>query len=96
MTDTPAPVVTYWGISILNSRTFWFGVATFASGLLSLPDVAALIPLRYLPAVLSIVGFLIVYLRTVTVRPVAFIAPGATAPVAVPKIVPPAPPLVGD
>ena len=36
------------------------------------------------------------YLRTTTTRPVAFIPLGATNVVAVPKIDPPVPPLVGD
>jgi hypothetical protein len=96
MTDPTRPTVTYFAVSIFSSRTFWFGAATFVAGLLSLPEVVALIPLRALPVVLSVVGFVVVYLRTVTVRPVALIAPGATLPVAVAKIEPPAPPLVTD
>lgn len=95
--ETPAPpVVHYFAISILSSRTFWFGAATFLAGLLALPEVAALIPLRYLPALLSVVGFVVMYLRTATTRPVAFIAPGATKAVKVQKLNPPAPPLVSD
>lgn len=93
----PPQTVTYWAISVLTSRMMWLGLLTTISGILSLPEVMALIPLRYLPAVLSGIGFVIMVLRKQTIRPVAFIAPGDVMPVRVPKISPPAqPPLVTD
>jgi hypothetical protein len=88
--------VQYWAISVLGSRTMWVGLVTFGAGVLSLPEVAALIPLRYLPAVLAFAGFTMMYLRTTTQRPVAFIPPGATTPVEVPRVGPPAPPVMTD
>jgi hypothetical protein len=95
-TARPPPTVTYYAISLLSSRTTWFGVATTLLGIFSLPEVAALVPLRYLPAILSVIGFAIIALRSVTVRPVALILPGDTKPITVPKVGPPPPPLVGD
>jgi hypothetical protein len=94
-----AQTVQYYGYSFLLSKTFWFGLATAAAGVLSLPAVAALlpsfiaplIPERYLPAVLSIVGFLVIYLRTLSIRPIAAVWPSEVVPVDVPKIGPPPP-----
>ena len=90
------PTVTYWAVSILTSRTAQFAGLTVLLGILSLPEVLALIPLRFMPLLLAIVGVVNLILRKLTVRPVAFIAPGETHPVEVPKIDPPAPPGVTD
>jgi hypothetical protein len=49
-----------------------------------------------MPIVTAIIGAVNFGLRLSTVRPVAFIAPGATQPVTVPKVGPPPPPLVTD
>jgi hypothetical protein len=103
MTDTalrlvppPPPQVTYWAISILSSRTFWLNAAAFVLAALSLSDVTAVIPVRFLPLEGAAVAMLNLYLRTMTVRPVAFIAPGTTLPIQVPRIGPVPPPAVRD
>jgi hypothetical protein len=92
----PPEVVTYFAISILSSRTFWWNLANGVVALLSLAEVVAVIPPRFLSLQLAVVAMVNLYLRTVTVRPVALIAPGTTAPVRVPKIGPPDPPTVTD
>jgi len=100
MTETPArppPVVTYWAISILNSRTFRINAVLLAVTLVPLlvdPELVALIPPRYLVLYAALVKVANIALRLVTVRPVAMIPPGDTVPVAVPKIDPPT--TVGD
>jgi len=96
MGHEPRPTVRYWAVSVANSRTAWVAVGTVVVGVLALPDVVAVIPLRYLPAVTAVIGAVNFVLRLATVRPVAFIAPGATVPVDVPKVGPPDPPVVGD
>jgi hypothetical protein len=89
MTDTPT--VTYFAVSVLSSRTLWVAVGTVLVGILALPDVVAVIPLRYLPMVTALIGAVNFALRLATVRPVAFAAPGTLTPVKVPKLEPPAP-----
>lgn len=96
MTDETRPTVTYWAISLFSSRTFWWNAANGVLAVLSLTEVTTLIPARFLSLQVAIVAAVNLYLRTVTVRPVAIIAPGTTTPIAVPKIDPPAPPLVTD
>lgn len=100
MTDPTPPLVTrqvtYWAISILNSRTFWTSVATFLTGAASLPQVIAVVPLWILPYVLMVAALIFLWLRTVTIRPVAMIGPGETKAVVVNRIGPPPPPKVGD
>lgn len=86
-TPTPTPKVTYWAISILSSRTFWLNVMVFVLAASSLSEVTAIIPARFLPLETAVGALINLYLRTVTVRPVAFIMPGETAPVAVDKII---------
>jgi hypothetical protein len=84
--------VSYRAISVATSRTVLFGALTFVVGVLSLPEVMALIPLRYLPASLAFAGFATMCLRLVTKRPVAFIPPGRTKAVKVKRIdTPPVP-----
>lgn len=88
-TNPPDPqTVTYWATSILISRTAWFSALTTLVGILALPEVMALIPLRFMPALLALTGVITFVLRVLTVRPVAFIPAGWTAPVEVPKIEP--------
>jgi len=94
--DGAPPSVTYWAISVLSSRTVWFNAAAFVVALLSATDVLTIVPPAKLPLVSAIVAALNVYLRTVTVRPVAFIAAGTSAPVPVQRIDPPPPGLVRD
>ena len=92
----PPQTVTYYAISILSSRTAQFAALTVLAGILSLPEVLAIIPLRYMPLLLAFVGIVNFGLRYLTVRPAAFIAPGTTSPVAVAKMDPPPPPAVTD
>jgi hypothetical protein len=93
----PAPkTVGYYAVSILTSRTAIFATLTFLAGVLSLPEVLALIPLRYMPLILATVGVINLGLRKLTVRPVAWIAPGDTQEVRVKKVGPPPPAKVTD
>jgi len=86
----PPPTVTYWAISVAHSRTVWVAVGTVLVGLLALPEVVAIIPLRFLPIITAVIGAVNFALRLATVRPVAFIAPGSTQAVEVARIDPPA------
>jgi hypothetical protein len=94
MTKKKPETVQYFAVSILTSRTAQFAALTAIIGILSLPEVWSLIPLRYLPFALAFVGVVNLGLRKLTVRPVALIAPGKTTPVQVEKIGPPPPPTV--
>jgi len=78
--------VEYHAESLFVSKTFWAGVGVFVIGILSLPEVLALIPMRYLPAFTSVVGVIMIALRKMTTRPAAFIMPGETIPVVVDKL----------
>jgi hypothetical protein len=94
---TPAPAtVTYYGISILQSRTFWINLGAFVFAVLSAEDVITLLPHSVTPFVPAVLAVINIWLRTVTVRPVIFAAPGTTLPIEVPRLGPPAPPLVTD
>lgn len=95
----PPPTVRYWAISIWNSRTFRVNaVLLFVTvvPLLADPGLITLIPPRYLVLYATLVKLLNIYLRTITQRPVAIIAPGESVPVEVQKIDPPAPEGVTD
>jgi hypothetical protein len=60
---------------------------TLILAILALPEVAALIPAKYVPAILAVSSVVNLFLRTaVTVRPVANVAPGQTKPVLVPTL----------
>lgn len=96
MTESQPATVTYWAISVFNSRTFWLNTAAALVAILSAAEVVTIIPLRFMPLVAAIVAVANLYLRAVTVRPVAFIAPGETKAVVVAKLTPPAPPVVTD
>jgi len=89
MVIRPPPSVTYWAISVLSSRTLWVNMAWLVVNVLSLTDVLTIIAPRYLPLVTALVAVLNLYLRTVTVRPVAFIPAGTTQPVIVERLVTP-------
>jgi len=83
---------TYYAVSILSSRTFWVAVLTVGAGLVAEPEVAALIPIAWLPRILIGVGLVNMVLRKLTVRPVVLDSlPGTLTPVLVPKLDPPAP-----
>jgi len=88
--------VNYWAISIFSSRTAWFNAANLLLAVLQLNEVVTLIPPKYLPLQAAIVAVVNVWLRAVTVRPAAFIAPGTTSEVEVRRIGPPPPATVTD
>jgi len=92
----PTPHVAYWAVSVFSSRTMWFNMANLVLAALSLTEITTLIPPRFLPLQLAVVAMINLWLRTVTVRPVALIAPGTTQAVLVPKLGPPDPPAVTD
>jgi hypothetical protein len=107
MTNNPTPpTVTYWAISVANSKTMLANgvvgltaLLTLALPLLALPEVSAFVatfPPRVLVAFVAFMAMANLYIRTQTTRPVAFIRPGTTAPVAVTKLDPPTPALVTD
>jgi predicted CDP-diglyceride synthetase/phosphatidate cytidylyltransferase len=89
MSATPTPTVRYFAVSVLSSRTMWFAVLTFLAGVLALPEFVALIPVRYTPVLLMIGALVQLWLRSATVRPVAFVAPGETKVIEVAKLAPP-------
>lgn len=107
---SPAPSirqVTYFGISIFNSRTFWFNAANLVVAVgpptidailaaLSLPEVVAMIPPKYMPLQAAIVAVGNMWLRMKTVRPAVYIDRGDTKPVLVPRLGPPDPGKLGD
>lgn len=80
---------TYMAGSVLNSRTMLFSVLTIISGILAMPEVTTLIPVKYTPYMLTVAGMVGMLLRVLTVRPVTFSAPGSVTPVQVKKIDPP-------
>jgi len=88
--------VNYWAISVFSSRTMWFNAANFLVAALSMTEIVTLIPPRYLPLQAAVVALVNMWLRQVTVRPVAMIRPGETQPVQVARIDPPSPPTVTD
>ena len=100
MPDQTPPLVvrqvTYFAISILSSRTFWFNAANLFVASLSLTEVTTIVPLRYMPLQAAVVAVVNMWLRTITVRPTALIAPGRTQATLVDRIGPPDPPKVGD
>ena len=90
----PPTTVTYFAISILNSRTFRINTfLLFATvvPLLADPGLLTYIPPQYLVLYAAAVKVLNIYLRTITQRPVALIPPGDTVAVQVLKVNPPTP-----
>jgi hypothetical protein len=89
---TPPPTVTYFAISILNSKTFRLNAGLLFVTLVPLlvdPDLVALIPVRYLVLYAAFVKVANIVLRLMTVRPVVLSAPGTATPVQVERIDPP-------
>lgn len=98
MPITPPPTVTYWAQSVFDSRTMLVNagillatLAALVAPFLALPEVAAAVPPRYALSFVALTAVVNLVLRTRTVRPVAFIPVGETAPVAVPRLDPPPP-----
>lgn len=85
-----------WAISVLSSRTIWWNAANGLIAVLALAEVTAIVPVRFLPIQVAVVSIVNLYLRTTTTRPVAFVPLGETKVIQLPKIDPPAPPVIGD
>jgi len=77
---------TYYAVSLFSSRTFWLNLGAFVFAVLSAEDVVTVLPRSVLPYVPALLALINIWLRTVTVRPVAFVAPGNTLPILVPKL----------
>jgi hypothetical protein len=91
-TPAPPPTVTYWAISVLNSKTFRTNAVILFSALtpiLALPEVIAVLSPRLLLYLIALVASVNIVLRLVTQRPVALIAINTTKAVDVPKLGPP-------
>lgn len=88
----PLPPERVTAISIFNSRTFWINALALVVPILSLTEVLVLVPLKYMPVYTAVVAGANILMRTATVRPVAFIAPGALKAVAIPPPAPSTPP----
>lgn len=85
MSDTQ----TYYAKSAYTDPQNLASIASIIVGLLALPEVTAIIPTRYMPAILAISASISLILRITTgVRPVANIPPGAVKPVEVDKLKP--------
>ena len=95
LAPTPGKV-NYFAVSILSSRTFWVNVIALIVAILSATEVVVLIPPRYLSIYGAVLAAGNIFLRMVTVRPVALILPGETVPVKVKRIGPPPPAKVTD
>lgn len=94
--EKPEKTVRYWATSTLLSKTVWVNIPAFIVGVLALPEVVAIIPVKYAAYTLTLSAIITLYLRQFkTVRPIAFIAPGETKPVDVPKVGPPPPGVTG-
>lgn len=97
MANKPAEkTVSYYAISILNSKTFWFNAASFIAALSQTVEFTRVIPASVVPFWLAITAMINVWLRTQSVRPVAMIRSGDTQEIRVPKLSPPAPPAMTD
>ena len=103
MTDqqppSPAPSirqVTYFAVSFLTSRTFWVNLFMFLAAASSMTEFTTIIPAPWLPKIMAVIALGNLWLRFNTVRPIAFIAPGETQAVLVPRVGPPAPAKLGD
>ena len=95
----PAPSlrqVNYWAVSIFSTRTFWVNAITFLAAASSMTEFTSVIPEKHLPKLFAVVALGNLWLRMNTVRPVAFIKPGKTKAVLVPRIDPPTPAKLGD
>jgi hypothetical protein len=95
-TQPPPPVIYARGISIFNSRTFYFNMLALGIAVLVLPQVGDLVPEKYVRYYEAAVAIGNVIMRLITVRPASITTPGTVNVVEIKKIDPPAPPKVGD
>jgi hypothetical protein len=88
MPDPLAPATqTAYATSAFSDPQNIASALTLILALLALPEITALIPLRYMPAIAAVSSAAALILRTqFGVRPVAFIAPQQVKPVEVPKL----------
>jgi hypothetical protein len=81
---TPSTTNTYFATSAFTDLTNWSGFLTSIAGLLTAPELGAVLPQRYAPYFLLVAGVLTLFSRTfLAVRPVAAISPGETKAVEV-------------
>jgi len=92
----PIPTERVAAISIFNSRTFWLNALAILAPILSLTEVVVLIPPAYMPIYAAVLAAVNIGMRTATVRPVAFIAPGAVKEVSIVAVNPPPPKGITD
>lgn len=85
----PTRTVEYYAISFFASRTFWFNVVGIAVAVLSLTEVAEVIPPQYMGLYSAALGIGNMVLRIFTQRPVAMIAPNEVKAVEVKRLGPP-------
>src|SRR5687767_3668538 len=88
MADTTAQETqTAYARSAFSDPTIIASWIQIAVGVLALPEVVAVIPLKWMPLILALSGAASFALRTWNaVRPVAFIAPHQVKPVEIKKI----------
>jgi hypothetical protein len=79
-------IVHYRAKSMVISRTMIVNAIAFIVALLAEPTYVAVLPPVLLPVIAIVLPPLNLYLRTIAVRPVAFIKPGDTKPVPVEKL----------
>lgn len=83
------PTQTYYAKSLWSDPQNLASMASMAVGVLALPEVTAIIPTRYMPAILAVSAAISLILRITTgLRPVANIPPGQVKPVEVKQLTP--------
>ena len=83
----PEQTQTAYSTSMWTDPTNLASMASVLVGLLALPEVVAIIPLRWMPVILAVSGAVNFVLRTYkAVRPVSNIAPQSVKPVEIPKL----------
>ncbi len=87
MADPNAPTQTAYAKSMFSDPTNIAAAIQVSVGILALPEVLAVIPLKWMPLILALSGAASFALRTWNaVHPVAFIAPQQVKPVEVKKL----------
>ena len=85
--DRPTETQTAYAKSAFTDPQNIASVITFLLAALALPDIVALIPLKYMPAITAVSALASLWLRTAYgVRPVAAIAPREVKPVEIKRL----------
>ena len=84
--------VSYTGVSIFSTKTFWLNTLAFVVAILSLTEVVQIIPPQFMGIYGAALAMANVGLRMLTVRPAVVMMPGETRPVEVQRLGPPPPP----